>query len=155
TNTQPTQQPPQTWQSNRAGVNTQNTKEQRNHTNHNLTPQHPKRHHGNQACGLMLASTIQFSHNTPHQPNNHEYRITTAAPRADYNQGTMPQTPNNAPSTHPYAINAYVLVNPSPWLRCISTRLSFGGSKSIAYINHQPHNKPCGLQHQLVLIKAP
>ncbi|WP_232760833.1 hypothetical protein, partial [Corynebacterium sp. HMSC034H07] len=42
------------------------------------------------------------------------------------------------------------LVNQSSQLRCISTRLSFGGSKTIAYINHQPHNKPCGLQHQLV-----
>ena len=65
--------------------------------------------------------TVLTQHPTP--TNNHEYRITTAAPRAGYNQGTMPQTPNNAPSTHPYAINACVLVNPPFWLRCISTRL--------------------------------
>ncbi|WP_222846012.1 hypothetical protein, partial [Corynebacterium aurimucosum] len=41
--------------------------------------------------------TVLTQHPTP--TNNHEYRITTAAPRAGYNQGTMPQTPNNAPST--------------------------------------------------------
>ncbi|WP_210383613.1 hypothetical protein, partial [Corynebacterium sp. HMSC074E01] len=52
------------------GVNTQNTKEQRNHTTTHPPPTHAQSTYQQQAHGLMLASTIQFSHNTPHQPNN-------------------------------------------------------------------------------------
>ena len=83
----------------------------------------------------MLASTIQFSHNTPHKTTTRKSTNLIADTHAGYNQGTMPQTPNNAPST---SIN--VLVNQSHWLRCISTRLSFGGSETFVHINHQPHN---------------
>ena len=126
----------------RAGVNTQNTKEQRNHTNHT------QRHHTqSEATRMRLNARVHYTVLTQHPTptNNHESLITTAAPRAGYNQGTMPQTPNNAPSTHPYAINACVLVNPSPWLRCISTRLTHGGSKTIVHstTNHTTHTNAC------------
>ncbi|WP_211251549.1 hypothetical protein, partial [Corynebacterium minutissimum] len=51
------------------------------------------------AHGLMLASTIQFSHNTPHQQHNHQAKaIDSVLPAWVDIQGIMPQTPNNAPT---------------------------------------------------------
>ena len=91
----------------------------------------------------MLASTIQFSHNTPHQPTT----MHTASRLPSHvwvdNQGIMPQTPNNAPSTF---IN--VLVNQptgyqSFWLRCISTRLNNRWQQNFCLLNHHTHNKQC------------
>ena len=102
---------------------------------------------------VKCSRPLYSSHTTPHtrqQPHHKEssYRNLHGL----YNQGTMPQTPNNAPSTHLYAINTCVLVESSFWLRCISTRLSIGGSKTIVYINHQASkNKHShAIQHQLV-----
>ena len=117
------------------GVNTQNTKEQRNHTNHNPPPTHAQSTYQQQAHGLMLASTIQFSHNTPHNPNNQEVIQPDCSNSCGlYNQGTMPQTPNNAPSTFQNRhLTSATLVNQSSQLRCISTRLTYGGSKTFVY----------------------
>lgn len=53
-----------------------------------------------QAHGLMLASTIQFSHNTPHNPTTTPLKGKAVTETyVGYNQGTIPQTPNNAPRT--------------------------------------------------------
>ena len=109
------------------------TQKNRNHTNHTPTTQPtPQKERGKllqhgKACGLMLASTIQFSHNTPHQPHNQQQTWLHAL-RVGYNQGIMPQTPNNAPSTslktcQSKRVNHSWIVNHS-WLRCISTRFT-------------------------------
>ena len=46
----------------------------------------------------MLASTIQFSHNTPHHNHHQATRLRQCVTSMGYNQGIMPQTPNNAPT---------------------------------------------------------
>ena len=67
-------------------------KEKRNHTNTHNTP------HKSAACHtcLMLASTIQFSHNTP-TINQHTHCVHQSYGQAP-KKGIMPQTPNNAPT---------------------------------------------------------
>ena len=75
------------------GVNTQNTKEQRNHTNHNPPPTHAQSTYQQQAHGLMLASTIQFSHNTPHKPTTRT--LSTPTIKLMW----VKQPGNNAPDT--------------------------------------------------------
>ena len=89
----------------------------------------------------MLASTIQFSHNTPHHANNHANSITTAVQSVGYNQGIMPQTPNNAPNTS-FKTCWLISVHHS-WLRYISTRFKHGGSKTFVYSTTN-HTTPCG-----------
>ena len=108
----------------------------------------------------MLASTIQFSHNTPHKTTTRE--INTQA----INLAWVIQPGNNAPDTQQCTKYLHkqtyvsVLVNPSHWLRCISTRLSFGGSETFVHINHQANeNKysqlyaPTGAQKIMLLRK--
>ena len=92
-----------------------------------------------QAHGLMLASTIQFSHNTPHNPTT----TTNKGLNTVITIMWVIQPGNNAPDTQ--QCTKYFLKNVSQpfWLRCISTRLSTGGSRTIVYINHQPHNTQC------------
>lgn len=46
---------------------------------------------------LMLASTIQFSHNTP-TTNQHTQTMHTSKMVRHHKKGIMPQTPNNAPT---------------------------------------------------------
>ena len=67
-------------------------KEKRNHTNTHNTP------HKSAACHtcLMLASTIQFSHNTPTTPCQHNK--CQQATWSGTKKVIMPQTPNNAPT---------------------------------------------------------
>lgn len=123
-----------TTNTNSVGVNTQNTKEQRNHTNHDPPPTQKKME------STWLNARVHYTVLTQHptQDNNHTMKKVVIETYMGYNQGTMPQTPNNAPSTFQNRhLTSAVLVNPSFWLRCISTRLSFGGSKTIVYINHQ------------------
>ena len=64
------------------------TKEKRNHTNTHNTP------HKNAACHtcLMLASTIQFSHNTPTTPHQHTHSVSR-------HNGQAPKKGDNAPDT--------------------------------------------------------
>ena len=72
-------------------------KEKRNHTNTHNTP------HTSAACHecLMLASTIQFSHNTP-TINQHTQTMHTSKMIRHQKKGIMPQTPNNAPTYKQY-----------------------------------------------------
>ena len=86
----------------------------------------------------MLASTIQFSHNTPHKTTTTPQKV--KQPLKLMWVTTREQCPRH-PTMHQALINTqldvHVLVESSFWLRCISTRLSIGGSKTIVYINHQ------------------
>lgn len=88
------------WQSNCAGVNTQNTKEQRNHTNHDPPPTQKKME------STWLNARVHYTVLTQHptQDNNHTTKKAVIETYVGYNQGTMPQTPNNAPSTYHYAV---------------------------------------------------
>ena len=106
---------------------TKHKRTKKSHKPHNLTPQHLKRRHDNQACGLMLASTIQFSHNTPHQPTT-----TNLSSRLlrHVQVTTREQCPRH-PTMHQVLFN--VLANQSSQLRCISTRLLCGGSKTFVH----------------------
>ena len=65
-------------------------KEKRNHTNTHKQTTRPIH-----LC-LMLASTIQFSHNTPTTPCQH--KKCQQALWSGTKKGIMPQTPNNAPT---------------------------------------------------------
>lgn len=74
---------------------TKHKKQKKNHTTH--TPPLKAA-----ACVSMLASTIQFSHNTPHTHEPaHQQRQTSRTAQGHIIRETMPQTPNNAP-THPH-----------------------------------------------------
>ena len=66
-------------------------KEKRNHTN-----THKQTTKAIHLVCLMLASTIQFSHNTPTTPCQHE--PCQQALWSGTKKGIMPQTPNNAPT---------------------------------------------------------
>ena len=66
----------------------------------------------------------------PTQANNHKSQSGHYI-RVGYNQGIMPQTPNNAPSTPNKRVD-WQLIN-CFWLRRISTRLNKSGSRTIAY----------------------
>ena len=66
-------------------------KEKRNHTNTHKQTTRPIH-----LC-LMLASTIQFSHNTPTTPCQHQ-PCQQDSWSGTQKRGIMPQTPNNAPT---------------------------------------------------------
>ena len=100
-----TQKPPQKAATKACRRELHKTQKNRNHTNHTptttaaATSKEEATTTAEQACGLMLASTIQFSHNTPHQPHNHQAKaIDSVLPAWVDIQGIMPQTPNNAPT---------------------------------------------------------
>jgi len=65
----------------------------------------------------MLASTIQFSHNTPTTPCQHE--PCQQALWSGTKKGIMPQTPNNAPTYKQH----YFLFN-CAWTTCVTKRHS-------------------------------
>ena len=118
------------WQSNCAGVNTQNTKEQRNHTNHDPPPTQKKME------STWLNARVHYTVLTQHptQDNNHTTKKAVIETYMGYT--TREQCPRH-PTMHQALINTqldvHVLVESSFWLRCISTRLSFGSSKTIVY----------------------
>ena len=98
-----TQQPPQKAATKACRRELHKTQKNRNHTNHTPTtnnqPKRPVDKMVITACGLMLASTIQFSHNTPHQqPPPNTKGFNSGLPAWVDIQGIMPQTPNNAPT---------------------------------------------------------
>ena len=66
----------------------------------------------------------------PTQANNHKSQSGHYI-RVGYNQGIMPQTPNNAPSTSNKRVSWQTI--DCFWLRRISTRLNKSGSRTIAY----------------------
>lgn len=97
-----TQRPPQKQQPKHVGVNyTKHKRTEITQTTHPppSTNQKASRQDGDHSMrfNARVHYTVLTQH--PTQPNNHAYRITTAKPRVGYNQGIMPQTPNNAPST--------------------------------------------------------
>ena len=81
-----------------AGVNyTKHKRTEITQTTH-PPPTNKRQYYQWQACSLMLASTIQFSHNTPHHNHHQATRLRQCVTSMGYNQGIMPQTPNNAPT---------------------------------------------------------
>ena len=86
-------------------------KEKRNHTNTHKQTTRPIH-----LC-LMLASTIQFSHNTP-TTNQHTHYVHQLYGQAQ-KRGIMPQTPNNAPTYKQH----YFLFN-CAWTTCVTKRHS-------------------------------
>ena len=71
-------------------------------------------HHTNTSKALvwwMLASTIQFSHNTTPHTTNHNQR--PADMRAQQEQPMLPQTPNSAPTKNPFC-HAKPVYPPTP-----------------------------------------
>ena len=86
-------------------------KEKRNHTNTHKQTTRPIH-----LC-LMLASTIQFSHNTPTTP--HQHKKCQQDSWSGTKKGIMPQTPNNAPTykQHYFSFNC-------AWTTCITKRHS-------------------------------
>ena len=72
------------------------TQKNRNHTNHTPTTTQKVT-----AASMRFNARVHYTVLTQHptQANNHNTLTMTAESRAGYNQGIMPQTPNNAPST--------------------------------------------------------
>ena len=87
-------------------------KEKRNHTN-----THKQTTKAAYLVCLMLASTIQFSHNTP-TTNQHTHYVHQLYGQAQ-KRGIMPQTPNNAPTYKQH----YFLFN-CAWTTCVTKRHS-------------------------------
>ena len=87
-------------------------KEKRNHTN-----THKQTTKAAYLVCLMLASTIQFSHNTPTTP--HQHKKCQQDSWSGTKKGIMPQTPNNAPTykQHYFSFNC-------AWTTCITKRHS-------------------------------
>lgn len=83
-----------------AGVNTQNTKEQRNHTNHTPTTNTRTKHVS--AASTWFNARVHYTVLTQHPTPAQQPEKQTLQPSVTHglnNQGTMPQTPNNAPRT--------------------------------------------------------
>ena len=96
------------------------------------------------ACGLMLASTIQFSHNTPHQqPPPNTKGFNSGLPAWVDIQGIMPQTPNNAPTYPNKRVSQSTI-----WLTIILVKVYLHPiqkrrQQNNRLLNHHTHNKQC------------
>ena len=93
------------------------------------------------ACGLMLASTIQFSHNTPHQPHNRQQKLLqTGYMRFAWvdNQGIMPQTPNNAPK---YLKQKLCVGRLKSLVKVYLHPIHSWWQQNFCLLNHQAHEK--------------
>ena len=100
---------------------------------------------------LMLASTIQFSHNTP-TTNQHTQTMHTSKMVRHHKKGIMPQTPNNAPTyKHLLPMCTTLRVtkrhsNTRPCLKGVSSTRKFSinnvGSMTLAHSTNTHHN--CG-----------
>lgn len=116
-------------------------------------------HHQTSGIMQMLASTIQFSHNTPtnkHTPPQQMTRINQPGTQT----GTMPQTPNNAPTynkhsfSYTWTLFTHVTKHHSHTrhyqLRCISYPEIYNNwwQQNTRPLNHQPTHSGFGLQLQ-------
>ena len=80
---------------------TKHKRTKKSHKPHNLTPQHHTKQC--EATSMRLNARVHYTVLTQHptQDNNHTTKgKAVIETHAGYNQGTMPQTPNNAPSTY-------------------------------------------------------
>lgn len=112
------------------------TQKNRNHTNHTpTTTTNQQRPATNGDNSMRFNARVHYTVLTQHptQANNHQSQSGHYI-RVGYNQGIMPQTPNNAPSTSNKRVD-WQLIN-CFWLRRISTRFNKKWQQNNRLLNH-------------------
>ncbi len=112
------------------------TQKNRNHTNHTpTTTTNQQRPATNGDNSMQFNARVHYTVLTQHptQANNHQSQSGHYI-RVGYNQGIMPQTPNNAPSTSNKRVSWQTI--DCFWLRRISTRLNKKWQQNNRLLNH-------------------